>query len=295
MQEKPEARGQAGTGKYRGRMAPTPSGYLHLGHAQTFWRAQSRALERRGQLILRVEDLDVCRSQALFLEAMMEDLRWFGCQWDEGPDVGGACGPYRQSARYDWYRGALEHLIASGRVYRCYCSRKDIQTALLAPHAGNEEPLYPGTCRGNTGKGGSRNRRRPSWRFRVPDGRRITFDDGRCGALSYIAGVDFGDFVVWRQDGSPAYQLAVVVDDHAMEITEVVRGEDLLISTCRQLLLYEALGWTLPRFFHCPLMQDAQGERLSKRNQSLALRTFRERGASPEQVRCRHGIEPIRF
>lgn len=282
-------------GKYRGRIAPTPSGYLHLGHARTFWQAQARATERNGQLILRVEDLDAIRSQPRFLGAMMEDLRWFGFRWDEGPDIEGKSGPYRQSARFHWYRKALEQLIVLRRVYRCYCSRKDIQTAALAPHPSDEGPLYPGTCRQNTGKAPWEKQRKPNWRFRVPDNRRIAFEDGNLGNFSAVAGVDFGDFVVWRQDDTPAYQLAAVVDDHAMAVTEVVRGEDLLLSTCRQLLLYEALDWAAPEFFHCPLMKDACGERLSKRNQSLALRSLRGQGFAPEQVRLRHGIKPVRF
>lgn len=282
-------------GKYRGRIAPTPSGYLHLGHARTFWQAQVRAAERGGQLILRVEDLDAARSQPRFLEAMLEDLRWFGFRWDEGPGIEGGNGPYRQSERFHWYRDALERLIVLGRVYRCDCSRKDIQTASLAPHLGDEGPLYPGTCRKNTGKAPAEKQRKPNWRFRVPDNRRIVFEDGNLGRFSAIAGVDFGDFIVWRQDDSPAYQLAAVVDDYAMAVTEVVRGEDLLLSTCRQLLLYEALDWAAPQFFHCPLMKDARGARLSKRNQSLSLRSLREQGLAPEQVRRRHGIKPIRF
>lgn len=282
-------------GKYRGRIAPTPSGYLHLGHAQTFWRAQARAAERNGQLILRVEDLDAARSQPRFLEAMLEDLRWFGFRWDEGPDVEGKSGPYRQSVRFHRYRDALERLIVLGRVYRCYCSRKDIQTASLAPHFGDEGPLYPGTCRKNTGKATAEKQRKPNWRFRVPDNRRIAFADGNLGSFSAVAGVDFGDFAVWRQDDAPAYQLAAVVDDHLMGITEVVRGEDLLLSTCRQLLLYGALDWAAPQFFHCPLMKDARGERLSKRNQSLSLRSLREQGLAPEQVRRRYGINPVRL
>lgn len=289
------ADGKDSKGKYRGRIAPTPSGYLHLGHARTFWRAQARATKRSGQLILRVEDLDAVRSQPRFLEAVLEDLRWFGFRWDEGPDLGGRSGPYRQSARFHWYRRALERLIVLGRVYRCYCSRKDIQTASLAPHLGDEGPLYPGTCRKNTGKVPAEKQRKPNWRFRVPNNRRIAFEDGNLGNFSAVAGVDFGDFVVWRQDNTPAYQLAAVVDDHAMAVTEVVRGEDLLLSTCRQLLLYEALKWEAPQFFHCPLMKDARGERLSKRNQSLSLRSLREQGLAPEQVRKRYGIKPIRF
>ncbi|MCS1410089.1 MAG: Glutamate--tRNA ligase [Verrucomicrobia subdivision 3 bacterium] len=280
---------------YRGRLAPTPSGYLHMGHARTFWWAQERALKCGGRLILRVEDLDGTRSKSEFLDAIMEDLWWFGFRWQEGPDIGGCRGPYRQSARFDRYREALERLIDRDLVYRCYCSRKDIQAAPQAPHAGDEGPLYPGTCRGNTGYETKGGQRPPSWRFRVPDGLRMSFDDRNLGSVSYVSGVDFGDFIVWRQDDMPAYQLAVTVDDHAMEITEVVRGEDLLLSTCRQLLLYRAFKWTVPGFFHCPLMTDNDGEKLSKRNRSVALRSFREQGIEPEQLRVRFGFDGVRF
>lgn len=271
---------------YRGRLAPTPSGYLHLGHARTFWEAQRRAEQHGGELILRVEDLDPSRSKSDFAAAMLEDLHWFGFRWDEGPDRGGEHGPYRQSERAARYRLALQTLIESGRVYRCYCSRKDVLAASRAPHLSDEGPLYAGTCRANlgpelVGSGG----RRPCWRFRVPDNSAIRFSDGRCGETAYWAGRDLGDFVVWRQDDVPSYQLAVTVDDHEMGITEVVRGEDLLISTARQILLYEALEWSIPDFFHCPLVCDAKGERLAKRSESLSLRRLREQGCLPQQLR----------
>ena len=268
---------------YRGRLAPSPTGYLHLGHARTFWTARERARQAGGQLILRNDDLDRARCRAEFVAAMKEDLRWFGFDWSEGPDRGGPFAPYNQSERMDFYRAALEQLRLGGFLYPCFCSRKDIASAVAAPHAGDDEPMYPGTCR-------SRHeadlRGKPfSWRFRVPDGRDITFHDQNLGAQTFVAGRDFGDFVVWRPDDVPAYQLACVVDDAGMEISEVVRGADLLASTARQLLLYEALGLAPPEFFHCALMLDAAGRRLAKRHDSLSLRALRAGGATPESLR----------
>ena len=271
------------TKPYRGRLAPSPTGYLHLGHARTFWVAQQRAQKVGGTLVLRNEDLDRARCRKEFVAAMNEDLCWFGFQWQEGPDCGGPFGPYNQSERFDFYRAALEELKAGGLVYPCTCSRKDILSALSAPHEAEDEPIYPGICRRN--RKSEFVNRKFSWRFRVPDGEVISFVDACQGAQHLVAGRDFGDFVLWRHDDVPAYQLAVVVDDGAMRITEVVRGADLLTSTARQLLLYRALGLEPPAFYHCPLMTDANGARLAKRHDALGLRTLRERGADPEQVR----------
>ncbi len=286
---------------YRGRLAPSPTGYLHLGHARTFWTAQQRAAERGGTLLLRNEDLDRQRCKPEFATAMLEDLHWFGFAWAEGPDSGGPHMPYTQSERLPHYRAAFEQLRAAGFLYACTCSRQDVLRALQAPHQGEDEPVYPGTCRNVTGDkwqvtgvahsdatGDVSHVTRhlsPSWRFRVPDGRAVTFFDGQLGPQSFVAGVDFGDFVVWRNDDLPAYQLAVVVDDAAMGITEVVRGADLLASTARQLLLYEALSLTAPDFFHCPLMTDERGVRLAKRHDALSLRTLRAHGSSPQRLR----------
>jgi glutamyl-tRNA synthetase len=281
---------------YRGRLAPSPTGYLHLGHGRTFWTAQQRAQAAGGVLVLRNEDLDRQRCRDEFVSAMFEDLAWFGLRWQEGPDVGGPFGPYSQSRRLALYRDAFHRLQAEGYVYPCRCSRQDVVRALQAPHAGEDEPVYPGTCRPKTSEryppatawaGESTNREKPqlNWRFRVHDGETISFVDGRFGSQSFVAGADFGDFVVWRHDDVPAYHLAVVVDDAAMHITEVVRGEDLLKSTARQLLLYRALGWTAPRFYHCPLVTDAEGIRLAKRHDALSLRALRASGAQPDQLR----------
>ncbi len=266
---------------YRGRLAPSPTGYLHLGHARTFFIAQQRARAATGTLILRNEDLDRARCKPEFVSAMFEDLKWFGFEWQEGPDVGGPHAPYNQSERLAIYRKTFEQLRREGVIYPCVCSRKDIQQALQAPHASDDEPIYPGTCRNRSPEAGTR----ASWRFRVPDGEAISFTDTARGPQTFVAGKDFGDFVVWRHDDFPSYQLAVVADDNAMRITEVVRGADLLLSTARQLLLYRTLGLTPPAFHHCDLMTDESGARLAKRHDALSLRALRRRGADPAQLR----------
>lgn len=272
-------------GRYRGRLAPSPTGYLHLGHARTFWTAQQRARLTNGTLVLRNEDLDQARCKPEFVAGMLEDLHWFGFEWQEGPDRGGPFEPYTQSQRMPHYTAAFERLRADGCLYPCWCSRQDVLRAASAPHAGEDEPLYPGTCRDRL-PADDPDGRKPCWRLRVPQGRAVTFTDGCCGTQTFTGGLDFGDFVVWRQDGFPSYQLAVVVDDAAMKITEVVRGQDLLRSTARQLLLYEALGFSAPAFFHCPLMLDSQGRRLAKRHDALSLRQLRLEGAKPDQIRA---------
>jgi glutamyl-tRNA synthetase len=286
---------------YRGRLAPSPTGYLHLGHARTFWAAYERAREARGVLVMRVEDLDEARSRAEFTAAMLEDLKWLGIEWQEGPDVGGPFAPYEQSARRTLYLEAWARLVASGHVYACSCSRRDIARAAEAPHEGqhtqpgaiqdanDDEPVYPGTCRPRAGEAPPtfESPAGVNWRFRVPDGEEIVFEDLRQGRQAFVAGRDFGDFAVWRRDDVPAYQLAVVVDDELMNITEVVRGSDLLRSTARQLLLQRALGYETPRYFHCDLVTDERGERLAKRHESLSLRRLRASGLTPEHVRAR--------
>lgn len=269
---------------YRGRLAPSPTGFLHLGHAKTFWVAQQRAKENGGELILRNEDLDSTRFKMEFVPAMLEDLRWFGFEWSEGPDVGGKFAPYNQSERMSFYRAALEKLRAGNFIYPCTCSRKDILAATRAPHANDDdEPVYPGTCRANSKSEIAD--QKFNWRFRVPDEKTISFMDGNFGEQKFVAEKDFGDFVVWRHDDIPAYQLACVADDAAMKISEVVRGADLLVSTARQILIYRALNLPSPNFFHCELMLDEKGERLAKRHDALSLRKLRELGETPESLR----------
>lgn len=270
---------------YRGRLAPSPTGLLHLGHARTFWTARERARSGGGTLFLRNDDLDTARCRPEFVTAMREDMRWFGLDWQE-PMV-------TQSARIPLYRAALARLHAAGFLYPCTCSRRDVQQAATAPHENTDEPLYPGTCRPENLPPGSPllAPRSPAqgdgmnWRFRVPDGETLLFHDGHFGEQRATAGRDFGDFLVWRKDDAPSYQLACVVDDAAMGITEVVRGADLIKSTFRQLLLFRALGLPAPAYYHCPLVTDEKGVRLAKRHDALALRTLREQGRTPEELR----------
>src|SRR5215472_11670835 len=326
------------THAYRGRLAPSPTGYLHLGHARTFWVAWQRARVAGGKLVFRNEDLDYQRSKPEFVHAMYEDLHWLGLDWDEGPDAGGPFAPYSQSERRSFYLDAWRKLRDGGWIYPCTCSRKDLERALSAPHeepqsssgktigycgaqargprqarpwlAGVEKPPpavgevndastqpgaaavqsladdevpYPGTCRDKIAT--AKNFVSPagvSWRFKVPDAQTISFADGFFGPRQFSAGHDFADFLLWRRDDIPAYQLAVVVDDEAMQISEVVRGADLLKSTARQLLLIRALGYSTPAYYHCPLLRDEQNIRLAKRHDALSLRALRAQGAKPE-------------
>jgi len=235
---------------------------------------------------------------------MYEDLRWLGIEWAEGPDCGGPLGPYTQSERRTFYLSAWRKLTELGAIYPCTCSRKDVAQAAGAPNEGDDEPVYPGTCRPTpifasrkrvpsaslwAGSDSVRQRHsQPSgvnWRFRVPDDEEINFNDLHLGPQKIVAGRDLGDFVVWRRDDVPAYQLAVVVDDAAMQITEVVRGADLLTSTARQILLYRALSLPVPAFYHCDLIRDERGMRLAKRHDALSIRRLRESGWTPAQVR----------
>jgi glutamyl-tRNA synthetase len=272
---------------YRGRLAPSPTGLLHLGHARTFWMAAQRAVERSGQLIFRNEDLDPQRCQPQFVQAMLEDLRWLGIEWAEGPDRGGPLGPYTQSERRRFYLDAWRKLRNRGMIYPCTCSRKDVARAAGAPNDLDDEPIYSGRCRPAVSTCVAPNDapRGVNWRFRVPDGEEICFTDLHLGLQCMVAGRDFGDFIVWRRDDVPAYQLAVVVDDAAMGITEVVRGADLLKSTARQILLFQALGPGAPNYYHCDLVRDSSGIRLAKRHDALSIRKLRELGWTAEQVR----------
>jgi len=263
---------------YRARLAPSPTGYLHAGHALTFWHAQERCRARQGTLVLRVEDLDRDRCRPEYREAVFEDLGWFGLQWDEGP--------FLQSERRPLYLEAWKHLRDHGLIYPCNCSRRDVVSAAGAPHAEDEEPIYRGTCRPESLTiPRAEDPVGVNWRFRVPEGEAMQFLDRCAGLQRAVAGVEFGDFVVWRKDDVPAYQLAVVVDDTAMRITEVVRGADLLCSTFRQLLLYRALELASPDFYHLPLVTDESGKRLAKRDDALSLRTLRVQGLTPDEIR----------
>ena len=236
-------------------------------------------------LVFRNEDLDAQRCRPEFVSSMYEDLLWLGLEWQEGPDVGGPFRPYSQSERRDFYLNAWKKLRDTGAVYPCGCSRKDLEQALSAPHDDADEIPYPGTCRAKAWS--EKDFPSPSgvsWRFRVPDNWKVSFQDALQGAKDFICGKDFSDFLLWRRDDVPAYQLACVVDDDAMQITEVVRGADLLKSTARQVLIYEALGLPIPKWAHCDLMTDDRGLRLAKRHDALSLRTLRASGLSRAEV-----------
>ncbi len=272
---------------YRGRLAPSPTGLLHLGHARTFWFAAERARTAGGTLLLRNDDLDALRFKLDFVDAMITDLRWLGFVWEE-PMIS-------QSQRRPHYRAALERLHAANLIYPCTRSRRDVIEAAGAPHEGGaeDEPIYPPQFRppidgplpplGETIT--------VNWRLRVPDGEALTFHDVKFGEQRAVVGRDFGDFLVWRKDDVPSYQLACAVDDAELGVTEVVRGADLIKSTFRQLVLFRALGWPAPAFFHCPLMNDDRGERLAKRHDALSLRTLRERGVTPAGILAKFAAE----
>lgn len=286
---------------YVGRLAPSPTGRLHLGHARTFALAAARARAAGGRLLMRIDDLDTARCRPEFAAAALEDLAWLGLRWEEPPIV--------QSARLERYRLALARLHAAGLVFPCHRSRRDLAAALSAPHEtapasgvfpaatppppADDEPVYPLAWRPPAGTplppldaaGFALN-----WRFGVPEGRTLSFTDGHFGEQHAVCARDFGDFLVWRKDGFPSYQLACAVDDAEFGVTEIVRGADLIRSTFRQLLLLEALsppGTRPPDFWHAPLMTDEHGVRLAKRHDALALATLRASGASPAEVLAR--------
>ncbi len=268
------------TSAYRGRLAPSPTGYLHLGHARTFRVAWQRARAAGGTLLLRSDDLDRARVRPGYVAAMIEDLRWLGLDWEEPP--------VQQSARLERYRAALTKLHAAGLLFACPRSRRDVREAAGAPHEEgvDDEPRYPLQFRPPVGAALPPLTFPPAvnWRFRVPVGDEIAFADGAAGPQRAVAGRDFGDFLVWRRDDTPSYQLACAVDDGELGITEVVRGRDLIKSTFRQILLLRALGHVVPRYYHAPLVRDEHGERLAKRHDALALRTLRAQGRTPAEI-----------
>jgi glutamyl-tRNA synthetase len=278
----------------RGRFAPSPTGELHIGNARTALLAWLDARAAGGAFLMRIEDLDRARVQPGAEAQQLDDLRWLGLDWDEGPDRGGPSGPYRQSERTARYDAAIERLLASGRAFLCACSRADVARAASAPHdepadaagPGTEEPRYPGTCRDADPEAvaarAAAQGRAPAVRF-AGRGERIDFVDELHGPVAADpGGVD--DFVLRRADGTAAYQLAVVVDDAAMEVTRVVRGDDLLRSTPRQLALYRALGLTPPSFAHVPLVLTPGGERLAKRTRPASLAALRAHGVPAEAL-----------
>ena len=256
-----------------GRLAPSPTGVLHLGNARTFLLAWLSVRARGGTLLLRVEDIDGPRVKAGAVEQTLEDLQWLGLDWDGEPLL--------QTARREDHRAAAQQLVDSGLAYPCVCTRREIDEAASAPHEGEESdgPVYPGTCRGRFAsceEAEAKTGRTAALRFRV-DVDEVPFVDDFCGVQP---GKIRGDFVVQKRDGNAAYQLAVVVDDAAQGVGEVLRADDLLPSTPRQLLLQRALGFDAPRYLHVPLLVGADGLRLAKRHGDTSLRFFREQGVS---------------
>jgi len=273
------------TAPKRGRYAPSPTGDLHLGNARTALLSWLAARATGGSFVLRIEDLDRPRVVAGAEARQLADLRWLGLDWDEGPDCGGPFGPYRQSERLGLYEDALERLRRAGRAYPCVCSRADVARAASAPHADEEGPRYPGTCRVRTT---APEGQRISWRFRA-EPEALSFRDEVQGFHEVVPPSSVDDFVLRRADGIYAYQLAVVVDDRAMQIAEVVRAADLLASTPRQLALDRALGAGVETgeqraFAHVPLVLGPQGERLAKRARPVTLRALGEAGVDPQFV-----------
>lgn len=275
-----------GVAPIRGRFAPSPTGDLHLGNARTALLAWLQIRSLGGQFVLRAEDLDPTRSRPEYLDRQIEELRWLGIDWDEGPDVGGEYGPYLQSQRQDAFDDALSRLDRAGLTFDCYCSRKEILAAASAPQAGDDEgPAYPGTCmsRARGAAVGQVGAGQTAVRLRVSPGE-ICFHDLVMGETCHDPYVETGAFVVRRKDGVAAYQLAVVVDDHLMRISHVLRGADLLASTSRQILLYRALRWEPPLWAHVPLLLGADGARLAKRHGAVSLRELRAKGVTPEAI-----------
>jgi glutamyl-tRNA synthetase len=264
-----------------GRLAPSPTGGLHLGHARTFLIAWLAARSQGGRVLLRIEDLDASRVRAEARPTALVDLRWLGLDWDEGPDIGGPSAPYVQSERLSFYDAVLDRLKALESIYPCTCTRADIERAASAPHSEDEGPTYPGTCSHRIAADAEGLGNRPfAWRFRVPGGP-LTWDDLFLGRVELDPSRAGGDFLVARHTIGPSYQLAVVADDAAMGVNQVIRGADLVPSTPRQLLLYRRLGWPEPTFGHVPMAVTPDGRRLAKRDGSLKLATLREAGVDP--------------
>ena len=266
-----------------GRLAPSPTGAQHLGNARTYLLAYWSARKTNSNLVLRIEDVDSPRVKHWASQQAVDDLRWLGIDWDEGPDVGGSNAPYVQTERLQLYRDALQRLIELGLVFPCTCTRKDIQSAGSAPHFDHEPAVYPGFCAGWKRGDSLPEEGTYCWRFRAGTQQR-EFDDLVLGHHECVPADALGAFPVTQKSGEPSYQLAVVVDDAAMGVTEVVRGNDLVASTFRQIELYHALGLNIPRFAHVPLVCGTDGRRLAKRHGDTRLSFYREQGVSPARI-----------
>jgi len=269
------------------RIEPAPSGSIHVGNARTALFNWLFARHHGGSFVLRIADTDAKRATEENYQAVLEDMRWLGLEWDEGPEVGGPATSYRQSERFERYSVAADKLIASGSAYRCYCTREELEAERTQAQAEKRSPGYSGRCRNLPADQVATfeaEGRTPSVRFRVPEGRTVTFRDEVLGDMSTDLGLT-PDFVIQRSDGSPTYMLAVTVDDLEMEITHIIRGNDLVASTARQILVREALGREdLPVFAHLPLLVDEKGRPLSKRWGDVAVRAYRDQGFLPEAM-----------
>jgi len=270
----------------RVRFAPSPTGHLHVGNARTALFNWLMARGSGGTFILRIEDTDVERSTRESEASVFEDLHWLGLQWDEGPDVGGPHGPYRQSERLPIYRDYAQRLLADGRAYHCFCSAEQLEADRQAALAAGLPPRYSGRCR-HVAAGPARQRVEAGEsaviRFKVPEQREVMFEDLVRGEVRFRTEV-IGDPVLVRSDGNPAYNFAVVIDDSLMEVTHVVRGEDHISNTPRQILIYEAFGFALPRFAHLALVMGPDHTPLSKRHGATSVSEFRAKGFLPEAV-----------
>ncbi|HEY0602213.1 MAG TPA: tRNA glutamyl-Q(34) synthetase GluQRS [Herpetosiphonaceae bacterium] len=272
----------------RGRFAPSPTGAMHLGNVWTALLAWLQVRQQGGAFVLRIEDLDPDRSRTHWTAQLLDDLRWLGLDWDEGPDIGGPHAPYEQDRRRERYAEALERLAAQDLIYACYCTRAEVRAAASAPHGAEQREHCPNNCwmlSATERQAREMAGRRPCLRIRMPDDiAPIRFEDLCLGAISENLAQAAGDFVIRRADGVHAYQLAVVVDDGDMAISHVIRGSDLLDSTARQIWLYRVLGYTPPTFGHVPLLIDPEGHRLSKRQASLAVAALRAAGKRPVEI-----------
>lgn len=287
------------------RLAPSPTGSLHIGNVRTFLCAWLSARKQNARIVLRIEDLEKPARPGV-LEQLLSDLTWLGLDWDDGPVWGagqetafrrglpvtleehGTAGPYIQSRRRGYYASLFERLSRDGCIYPCVCTRAGLASVQSAPHEGEQEPRYPGTCRERFGSFEEAVRhavpgKTPVWRFRAAPGA-VSFEDMLAGMVKIDVQQTVGDFVVFKNPEQPAYQLAVVADDLVAGVTEVVRGDDLIPSTARQLLLYRALGGTPPRYGHVPLVVGPDGKRLAKRHGDARIDTLRKRGVPPEHV-----------
>jgi glutamyl-tRNA synthetase len=272
----------------KGRLAPSPTGALHLGNIRTFMVTWLLARSKGGRIVMRIEDLDHPKNKPGAVAAMIDDLRWLGFDWDEGYGRGDSDAEYVQSNRTELYARALRKLKSAGLVYPCTCSRRDVEAGLSAPHS-NECLYYSGTCRGQfndfeSARSTMPQNRIPAWRFRVPEGEKVTFNDGFHGEYSQVPYEVSGDFVLARHAQGAGYMLAVVMDDDAMEINQIVRGDDLLSATPRQILIYRALGLPLPEYFHLPLVVGPDGRRLAKRHGDTRVASYREAGVTPQRI-----------